>query len=231
MNTTHIHPINAARSLALVASLCGSFLLAGAAQAVVTLTITDNIGSPTSVNVNPSVPASLLFSFNVNLTTTEPLTGLTYLLETPTAGGSGQFRIAGRDTTGALFTGSNLTTPNGTALLAANALLDPRNNNDLGGTVSDPFLECIPSGTYFIATLTMEALPTISGGTFTIQMALQSATGCEPNFDELPIARPTYSVNVVPEPVSAWLICLGGPLLVGTRRRRKAIGSEETRRE
>ena len=231
MNTTHIHPINAARSLALLASLCGSLLLADAAQATVILTLTDNTGSPTSVDVNPGVAASRFFSFNINLTTTEPITGLTYLLETPNAGGSGKFQITARDTTGALFTGSNLTTTNGSVLLAVNALLDPRNNNDLGGTVSDPFVDCILPGTYFVATLTMEALSTISTGTYTIQTALQSATGCQPNFDELPIARATYSVNVVPEPASAWLLCLGGALLGGTRRRRMDTSSEGTRRE
>lgn len=211
------------RSLALLASVCG-FLCTGApTNAAIVLTISDGVGSPNIVDLDPSVPSTFNFAFDVFVTITLPdtgITGLTYLLQTPDLTDSGLFRITSRNTTGGLFTGSTLTTPDSTVLIAANALLDTRNNNDLGGTVVDPLTECIPPGTYFLATYTFNTNSAISPGIHSIQDTLVSATGCGPGFDEIPIASTSYSVNVVPEPSTGLLLGVGLMILGRARRRR-----------
>ena len=221
MKSKNTHLPKLIRSLALLGSVCGFLFLASPAQGAVILTISDNSGPPNSTDVDLNV--SGFFSFTVSLTLTAPhgITGLTYLLETPQPSGSGQFQITARNTNGAVFSGANLTTPDATVLTPANALLDPRNNNDLGGTVADVFNDCIPPGSYFVATYTMEAKPTIAAGTYTIQLALQSATGCGPDFDEISVAPATYAVRVVPEPGAGCLLCLGSALLGFARRKNR----------
>ena len=202
-----------------IGSLCGLLSLVQPATGDVTLMVTDTIGDPHLVDISLSDPASRFFTFRLTLlATTEVTTGLTYFLETPDFAGNGQFRIVSRDTTGSSF--SDLTTSNATVSIQANALLDPRNNNDLGATVPDVLNAPNPAGTYFVADYVLEALSTISPGTYTIETAFQSATGDEPDFDELSVAAATYTVHIVPEPVTGCLFVLGGALL-GWRRRMK----------
>lgn len=204
--------------------MCGSLFLAMPADGAVILTITDQTGDPTSVDVDPNVPSSHFFAVDVYLTfTPNPpgITGLTYLFETSLLADSGLFQFTTRNTTGGLFTGSNLTVPDSTVLQPSNSLLDRRNNNDLGGTVADPLTECIQPGTYFLATYMFEAKPAISSRTFAdFQTALVSVTGCGPDFDEIPVAPVSYRVNVVPEPGVGMLLCLAGSLLGLSRRKR-----------
>ena len=231
-----MHPINLpsfklVRRLTLLASLCGSLFLAAQADGAVLLTVTDTNGSPNSVDVDPNVPSSRFFSVDVFLTFTSlpaGITGVTYLFETPNAVDSSLFQITARNTAGGLFTGANLTTPDGTVLTLANALLDARNNNDLGGTVADPLNECILPGTYFLATYTLEAKPALSAGNHVIQTALVSVTGCEPNFDEFPVAAAGYTVRVVPEPAAGCLLALGCTLLGWARGRRANVTTRLT---
>ena len=205
----------------LLGSLCGLLSIAQPAQGAVTLSLADTVGAPNSAEVNLNSPASRFFTFRLTLNaTTKSTTGLTYFLETPDFGGNGQFRIASRDTTGSTY--SDLTTSDATVLTPVNALLDPRNNNDLGATVADVVNAPNPAGTYFVADYVIEALSTISPGTYTIETALQSATGGGPDFDELPVAAATYTVQIVPEPVAGWLLCVGTSLIGYARRKRIA---------
>lgn len=202
----------------LLGSLWSLFSIVQPAQGAVTLSLADAVGVPNSVAVNLNDPASRFFTFTLTLNATiESTTGLTYFLETPDFGGNGQFRIVSRDTTGSSF--GDPTTPSGTVSSSVNGLLDPRNNNDLGATVTDVIGAPNPPGTYFVAEYILEALPTISPGTYTIETVLQSATGAGPNFDELSVATATYTVNVVPEPGAACLFALGAGLIGWARRR------------
>ena len=217
------------RSLTLLGSLCGLLAMNAPSQGAVILTFNDLVGDPVSVTVDPSNPSSLCFTFNVSMNSTEAITGVTYLLETPspaTQDGSGKFSIFNRNTTGAAFSGPMLTTANATVLSPANALLDPRNNNDLGGTVLDPLNESIsPGANVLISQITLCADPSILPGSYIICTYLPSATAdLAGGFDEIPIARAIYTVNVVPEPVSAWLLCLGGALLGGRCGKRTKPG-------
>ena len=203
----------------LLGSLCGLLSIAQPAQGAVALSLTDTIGAPNSAEVNLNNPASRFFTFRLTLNaTTESTTGLTYFLEAPDFGGNGQFRIVSRDTTGSTY--SDLTTSDATVLTPVNALLDPQNNNDLGATVADVINGPNAPGTYSVAEYVVEALSTISPGTYTIQTGLQSVTGGGPNFDEITVPRATYTVNVVPEPATACLLCLGSALISFARRNR-----------
>jgi autotransporter-associated beta strand protein len=207
MHTMKPHLRKARTPLVLLGTLCGVLSLASSAKAAVALSLTDNVGTPNSADVNLAIPGSRSFSFTVNLTSTEGLTGLTYLFDAP-GSGSGQFQLTARNTTGAIFSGANLTTDDATVLLPGNALLDPRNNGDLGGTVADPNSECILPGTHFVATLTLEANAAIPAGLYTLQTALQSATGCGPIFNEISMPLANYTVHVVSD-IPVWSGALG----------------------
>ena len=190
-------------------SLCGLLLTIPSAHGAVTLSLTDTVGAPNSAEVNLNNPASRFFTFTLTLNaTTESTKGLTCFLETPDFAGNGHFRIVSRDTAGSSF--NDLTTSNTTVSTPANAVLDPRNNDDLGATVADVNNAPNLAGTHFVAEYVLEALSTISPGTYTIETALQSATGGGPDFDELPLAAATYTVHIVPEPATGYLFVLGG---------------------
>ena len=204
------------RAIAL-ASATGLSLI-GAANAASIVTFSDGLADPASTTVN----AGDTFSFTLQLTTDIQTVGITYTLETLTGSlSSGQLRLTGRNTTGTTF--SDLATSNGVALTAANALLDSVNNNDLGGGVADVFTPN-PAGSLFLATYTVQALPSISPGTYTIRLSSSSvvASGTFPDFFDAPISNTAtniYTVTVVPEPTSTALMMVGLVSLAARRRR------------
>ncbi len=177
-------------------------------RAAVFATFNDGSGDPTSVTINPGDE----FTFSLFLSSTvEPLYGLTYFL---TASTSGLFRITGRDITGSPF--SDLTNSNAVALAPTNNLLnDILNNKDLGATV--PIL-AVPSGTHFVASLTLDSDASIPLGVYTISLRSDSV-GVDDVFDEYPISA-TYTVTVIPEPGVGMLLGVAGLAGVLLRRRR-----------
>lgn len=191
-------------------------LVATSAQAQVSLSLNDTTGDPGAVDVL----AGQTFSFSLFLNAPSVSTvGLTYFLESFGAGSS-QFSLTQRDTTGSTF--SDLITSNALVLQPANALLDPRNNNDLGATVADLNTPNAP-GSYFVATFTLAALPSLTNGTYVIQTSANSVA-IDGQFNELPLARAAYLVNVVPEPNSGLL--LAGLALFGlgvAQRKRRRV--------
>lgn len=173
------------------------------------------------VAVNPGQTFTLTVFLNAPSTST---TGVTYFLDTPD-GGSGLFQIVDRSNAGSPFT--ELTTDNATVLAPANALLDPRNNNDLGATVADVLTPNVP-GSYLISTLTLRALGSVPAGLFTLRTSPNSLVTDE-NFSDVTTAPGTFQVTVnaaaAPEPATGVLVAmgilpLGGALLRRHRRSR-----------
>ena len=179
------------------------------AAAAVSLSLLDTFGDPSSVILSPGQSFTVRLEFT---TSAESIRGLSYELETLGLG-SGQFRITQRDIVSSPF--DDLITTNAIALSPANALLDPQNDSDLGAVVTS---NAVGAGTYLVANYTIQALPTIpSGLTYTIETANGIAT--DDNFNDLPLAPATYSVQVVPEPGAAGLLAIGLSTLAFYRRR------------
>ena len=185
-----------------------ALLAAASAQGAVSLILSDNVGAPNSTTIAPGE------SFSVTLTltsTAEATTGISYLLAA-FGPGSGLFQVTARDVTGSAF--GDLVTSDGIAFSAANAVLDPTNDNDLGG-LADPASTGI--GTYLVATLTIQSLPGITPGNYVISTS--DALILDDAFDSITVSQPTYEVVVVPEPSAAAALSLGLAALVIRRRR------------
>lgn len=182
---------------------------ASVSRADVNLTFSDLLDAPDSVTISPGD------SFDVTLTfesTAELASGLAYLLEAD-GSGSGFFQITGRDLTNSAF--PDVITDNSIALSPGSALLDGVNDNELGGlTASDP----LGTGSFFVARFTIQALGNIAPGTYTI--GTNGAEAYDENFDTLAISRPTYTINVVPEPGATALTGLALATTLLRRRRR-----------
>ncbi len=183
------------------------------------VTLTDTVAPTNAVTVTQGQT----FIFSINITTTVDTVGITYRLTEPTGTAvAPHFQITARDTTGTAF--GDLTTTNTVMLQATNPLLDPSNNNDLGGTIaaSDP-TNPKPAGTYFIATFTLQALPTTPVGTYSIQLTSDSVLA-NADFSETPIASAPYLVTVtaIPEPSSLAFIGIFGCVMLVARRRASA---------
>lgn len=186
-------------------------LALGSAQAAVTVGLSDLTGDPGSATILPGGSFTVRVTLN---STTELTTGIGYLLQAM-GSGNGQFRITARDITESVF--SDLTTSNGIALSPALALLDPANDNDLGGLVGD-VLTPNAAGNFFVADLTIESLGTIAPGNYTLSTS--GVVVSDDAFDTINVGDSGYSVNVVPEASHAMLSALGALGLVARRRRK-----------
>lgn len=210
MKTTP-HP-SLPRTLAIAAC---SLFSATAAHATVLLSLTDAVGDPALVTIAPGDSFNVTLSLSSSL---EATIGLSYFLQTIGAG-DGQFRITARNIMASPF--SDLTTADSIALQANNALLDPRNDSDLGGLVAN-LLSPNGTGSFLVATYTIEALSTIApGGSYTIQTSADSIA-TDTGFVDMSLPQASYTVQVVPEPTTAALF---GVALLGfsaaARRRPK----------
>ena len=193
---------------------------AALAPAAVSLSITDGVGTPTAGNANRGGT----FSFALNLvSTSEQTTGLGYFLET-TGAGNGLFSIVDRNIAGSTY--SDAVAPDATVEAAASALLDPRNNTNLGATLAN-VNSPNGAGTFLVANYTISVSPTAPLGTYTIQTfsaAGDQYAGGPPNFTNGTFASGgTYSVTVVPEPATAGALAAAGLVGALARRRRRSM--------
>ncbi len=196
--------------------------------AIVSLSLSDGDATPTARTV---VPGST-FTITVNLTTTTPLTGVDYYLQT-TGASSGKFRILDRTVGTALSdtikadTGNNGTAP---GIEDSNfSLLSPRNGLDLGASVTNVSTP-VAAGIYALATYTISVPSDVAAGTYTLSTTSDAGTGwveVAPTFDEWSFnAQGTFAVTVqgggvgggVPEPATAGLAATA---LVGLLARRR----------
>ncbi len=194
--------------LATIAVAC-AFLMSGpSARAQYSITFADTSGDPGSVTI---APGDL---FNVTLTLVSQgaaSIGLSYFLQVLEGGGNGLFRITARNLSGSSF--SDATTDDSIALQSADALLDPRNNSNLGATVVDPNSPN-GAGSFFIASFTLQALAGIAPGVYTLSTADVVVT--DSAFGDNPVGDASYGVTIVPEPSTYCL--LGAGLLFGAAR-------------
>lgn len=198
--------------------LAGFLLVQAEARASVVLEFDNGTAASDSVTIQPGSA----FSFGVYLTSTaEQTVGLSYFLAESTVGnpanpGSGMFTITGRGVSGSPY--SELQTGNTAFLSAANAVLDPRNNNDAGGI--EPSLEAQSAGTYFVANFTIQSSALTAVGTYEITFA--DAVYIDEVFEPHSFnTLGTYTVTVVPEPGSFALVSVAGVLVLGRRVRRQ----------
>jgi hypothetical protein len=228
------------RILLSTAAAFGLFVTSSAFGAV-SLLFTDADATPTSTT---AVPGGT-FTVKVVLTSTSTATadsvvGVEYFLQS-TGPQAGVFTITGRDsTTGASANPFNdYTNPDATALAPANAVLNPKNNLDLGAVlanvaapVSNNFGNGIPvssGGTYnpaLVATYNIAVAANAAPGTYTLSFFSPAGTGYSDSaFNDHTFSAPTggpllatFTV-AVPEPSSLMLLGSVGALLI--RRRRK----------
>lgn len=200
------------------------------AQAAVNLSLFENATTPNSVVVKPGGT----FTVTLNLVSTaEQLTGVDYYFNISGAA-SGKVRLAGRDTTGSLFTdklkldtGNNGNDP---GVLDSNfSLLTPLNSLDLGAAITN-VSNALPPNTgtnpasYLLAKYTFTLAPDTQVGTYTLSTYSFAGSGAvseSPFFNDQPFSQQaSFSVVVAnPEPAGAMaLLGLGGMAL---RRRRR----------
>jgi hypothetical protein len=163
-----------------------------------------------------SVAPGQTFSFTLTLTSSGATSvGLSYFLQVLDGGGNGLFRITARDLTGSTF--SDPITSNAIALQSGDALLDPRNNSDLGAILADPNAPN-GAGSFLVANYTLQALGGIAPGVYTISTA--NAIVTDASFGDNAVANATFNVTVVPEP-SAIALLIGGAALGAFSIRRR----------
>jgi hypothetical protein len=189
------------RSLLLIALLASlAFPTLTRAQApVVTATLTGSNGSST-VNITSNQSFTLTLTIQTNFVSG----GISYFFRS-NAAGSGLFRITTFDATGSPYPPSPLICSGP----GDPCLLDPSNNNDLGGAVHGG---TVSAGTYTIATFTFNTL-NAPLGQYTIStdrgiITDRSAGG----FADRPFTA-VATINVVPEPSIVGLALFGGALL------------------
>jgi hypothetical protein len=200
-------------------------------RAAVTLIFDD--GDLLPGNSLPIAPGST-FQVSVYLNSTgEETTGLNYFLSAPGAGSS-HFQITARDTTGTLY--SDLTNPDNSTttgvLRPSHALLNPQNDDDLGGGLQTAQINNPPgTGKFLAAKYTIQVLPGTGPGTYSILTASDAGKGWvgsnnDPSgipFSDHPFTNQggtSYTVTVTPEPGTLALLAMG-VVGFGARRRRR----------
>jgi hypothetical protein len=176
------------------------------------LTLIDSVGSPNSVSITPgsAFSASVFLSSETN----ETFAGLSYFL-TGSGPENNVFSITNRDITGSNFT--DLTSTN--ANVIAGGALNPSNDNDLGGLLSD-VLSPVGPGSFFVATFSFSSNPLTSPGVYTIGF-LSNAVYVDADLNDIPFSSlGSYNVEVIPEPTTVVLLAGSLTAMMLLRRRR-----------
>ncbi len=179
-------------------------------SATVSLTLSDNSGAPNSQVVG----AGQSFSFTVNLVSTAETTeGVDYYLTSPN--GSGYFRITDRNTAGGMYNDPLYFTDTVVESSPSN-ILDPRNDNDLGGLATTPQ----GTGTKLVANYTLLVDAATPNGVYTINTTSNPGEGWVggPAGDNPFNSHGTFTVSV-PEPAGLGLAMLAAAKLIRRRRR------------
>jgi hypothetical protein len=203
------------------------FAAAPPARAAVSLALSDGDSTPTSRTVIPGSTFTITASL---ISTSEPVTGVDYYLQTSGAA-SGKLAIFDRNVGTSPFsdlikadTGDNGANPG--VEDASVRLLSPRNGLDLGASIAN-VSSPLGAGTYALASYTINVPGTLVPGTYTISTTSDPGTGWvggAPLFNEASFSQQgTFTITVnapttpVPEPAMGGLVAAAGLLL--TRRR------------
>jgi PEP-CTERM motif len=162
-------------------------------------------------------PGSGTFTFDINIVTTFTSVGMTYFLQSND--GSGFFSLTGRNIGASPF--NDLITTDAVAFTAANGLLDPVNNDDLGAVIADPNTP-LPAGSYFISTMSL-SYAGLAPGTYHIFFDSRTIVS-DGGFNDHQVTANVFTITVVPEPATTGLAVLGGVMLLGfVWRARRAL--------
>lgn len=158
---------------------------------------------------NISLNAGQSFVLDINISTTFTSVGMTYFLQI-SGNGSGFASLTARTITGSLF--NDLITNDATAFNAANGLLDPVNNSDLGAVIADPGTP-LAAGNYFISSITISLALNIAPGVYVISFDPRTIVA-DGAFDDHNMTANSFTITVVPEPATTGLAVLGGVMLL-----------------
>jgi MYXO-CTERM domain-containing protein len=204
----HLRSVNRSFVAALAVLLCCT----APALATVSLTISDNDATPNSAVVG----AGNTFSFTVRLvSTSEQTAGIDYYLTTPD--GSNRFSIVDRNTAGGMYNDPLYFTDT-TVEASPSNLLNPRNDNDLGGLATST----LNAGTYLVANYTLLVDAATPNGIYTINTTVANANEgwIDPSSGEHPFTSHGAFTVSVPEPSGLGLAML---VVAGLIRRRRLI--------
>jgi hypothetical protein len=183
--------------------------------ATVSLTLSDGDATPTYARIGAG--GSVVLTVRLNATS-EQTTGLDYFLRASGAGSSGLFSIGGRSLAGSAYPVPYF--DDATVTVPADALLDPDNNVDLGGSVPNVNVP-VNAGNHLVANLTLNVSPSAPDGVYTIETFSMPGTGwigAGPSFPEAPFnSHATFTLEV-PEPTSLGLLALAASTLIRRRQ-------------
>ena len=154
------------RGLQGTAAVVVGMVLAGSALAQVTTRFVTAGGAATSVKILPGGSTSMDVRVDAPATTT---IGTGFRISQTAPASSGFISITGRSFVGSPYSDLTFGVPDATVLLAANALLDPDTNVNLGSSTAGPAFTPTAAGSNILAVnLTLTAAAGTPLGTYTI---------------------------------------------------------------
>lgn len=176
---------------------------------------------------------TIQFSINLNFVTGNNMpdvAGLTYFLQ-QTTGSTAFFTITARDISASPFS-DTITPSNQVVPQPMNDTVQPfSNTKDLGALYSPATGQPpgLPTGTYFVANITLQIAANATPGSYTIQSTTaggkRSIVNDSSGFGTFPISPGSIMVTVspIPEPSTYALIAFGGIALTVFAYRRRAL--------
>lgn len=223
------------KSIVAIATFAAVLTWAAPARATVSLKLSDNDSTPSSV----SVIAGQTFTVTASLiSTAEAVTGVDYYLTAPTPI-AGKLRILDRNITGSMFAdpakpanGDNNLNPgvedtNFSLISVRPGNAAPRNGLDLGASIANVGSP-LTAGSYVLGVYTISVAADIAPGTYVLATTTDAGTGwvsTAPLFNESAFAaQGSFSITIapvpsaIPEPATLSLLALA---TIGTLTRRR----------